>query len=102
MYLDDIVIYGTNLEERNKKLTTVLQRLRRNNLKLQPEKCKLFRKEVTYVLKYLGHIILEDGILPNHGKLDAMCKFLVSKKAKDIQSFIGLVGYYRKFIENYS
>jgi len=65
IYLDDIVIYGSSLQEHNKKLMEILQRLRERNLKLQVEKCKFLCKEVTY----LGHIISEDGISPDPAKL---------------------------------
>jgi len=58
VYLDDIVIYGLSLQEHNKRLTEILQRLHKHNLKLQVKKCEFLRKEVTY----LEHIISEDGI----------------------------------------
>ncbi|KAL6421074.1 hypothetical protein ACFW04_013598 [Cataglyphis niger] len=73
-------------------------RLRENNLKLQPDKCEFLRKEVIY----LGHIISENGISPDPSKLMAIKEFPTPKKGKDIQSFIGLAGYYRKFIEEFS
>jgi len=98
VYLDDIVIYGSSLQEHNKRLTEALQRLRKHNLKLQVEKCEFLRKEVTY----LGHIISEDGISPDPAKLSAVKNFPTSKKVKDVQSFIRLAGYYRKFIKNFS
>jgi len=98
VYLDDIVIYGSSLEEHNKRLKEILQKLRKSNLKLQPDKCEFLRKEVVY----LGHIISENGISPDPSKLTAIKEFPTPKKIKDIQSFIGLAGYYRKFIENFS
>ncbi|XP_011699787.1 PREDICTED: uncharacterized protein LOC105457055 [Wasmannia auropunctata] len=98
VYLDDIVIYGPSLQEHNRRLIEVLNRLREHNLKLQSNKCEFLRKEVTY----LGHIITEDGIKPDPEKLRAVREFPVPKKVKDIQSFLGLAGYYRKFIENFS
>ena len=98
VYLDDIVIYGSSLQDHNKRLKEVLQRLRENNLKLQPDKCEFLRKEVIY----LGHIISENGISPDPSKLTAIKDFPTPKKIKDIQSFIGLAGYYRKFIEDFS
>ncbi|KMQ83357.1 enzymatic polyprotein endonuclease reverse [Lasius niger] len=98
VYLDDIVIYGSSLEDHNKRLTEVLRRLRENNLKLQPDKCEFLRKEVIY----LGHIISENGIMPDPSKLAAIKNFPTPKRVKDIQSFIGLAGYYRKFIEDFS
>jgi len=98
VYLDDIVIYGPNLKKYNKRLIQVLERLRQHNLKLQLEKCKFLRKEVIY----LGHVITEDGIRPDPNKLYAVDKFPVSRKIKDVQSFLGLAGYYRKFIADFS
>jgi len=98
VYLDDIVIYGPNLREHNKRLVEVFSKLRKHNLKLQPDKCEFLRKEVIY----LGHIITKDGIRPDPSKLHAVKNFLTPKKVKDVQSFLGLAGYYRKFIENFS
>ncbi|XP_036142872.1 uncharacterized protein LOC118645594 [Monomorium pharaonis] len=98
VYLDDIVIYGSSLKEHNKRLEEVLLRLREANLKLQPDKCEFLQKEVNY----LGHIISKDGIAPDPGKLQAIKDFPEPRKVKDIQSFIGLAGYYRKFISDFS
>jgi hypothetical protein len=98
VYIDDIVIYGASLAEHIKRLIAVLRRLRKHNLKLQPNKCAFLRKEVIY----LGHVISEDGISPDPSKLRAVKEFPTPRRVKDIQSFIGLAGYYRKFIENFS
>jgi len=98
VYLDDIVIYGPNLREHNKRLIEVFGRLRKHNLKLQPDKCEFLRKEVIY----LGHIITKDGIRPDPSKLYAVKEFPMPKTVKDVQSFLGLAGYYRKFIEDFS
>ncbi|XP_036149094.1 uncharacterized protein LOC118647760 [Monomorium pharaonis] len=100
VYLDDIVIYGSSLEEHtvNKRLTEVLQCLQEANLKLQPDKCEFLRKEVNY----LGHVISENGISPDPAKLQAIRDFPEPQKVKDVQSFIDLAGYYRKFIKEFS
>jgi len=98
VYFDDIVIYAPNLKEHNKKLIQVLDRLREHNLKLQPDKCEFLRKEVIY----LGHIITKNRIRPDPNKLYAVEKFSVPRTVKDVQSFLGLAGYYRKFIEDFS
>ncbi|KMQ98326.1 enzymatic polyprotein endonuclease reverse [Lasius niger] len=98
VFLDDIVIYGSSLEDYNKRLTEVLRRLRENNLKLQPGKCEFLHKEVIY----LGHIISENEIMPDPSKLTAIKNIPIPKKIKDIQAFLGLAGYYRKFIEDFS
>lgn len=98
VYLDDIVIYGYSLENHAKRLKRVLQRLREHNLKLQPEKCKFFCKEVIY----LGHKITEKGIFPDPDKFEAIKNFPYPQKPKDIKSFLGMVGYYRKFVPNFA
>ncbi|KMQ92551.1 enzymatic polyprotein endonuclease reverse [Lasius niger] len=80
VYLDDIVIYGSSLEDHNKRLMEILRRLRKNNLKLQPDKCEFLRKEVIY----LDHIISENGIILDPSKLTAIKNFPTPKKVKDI------------------
>lgn len=85
-------------EDHNQRLKEVLLRHRENNLKLQPDKCEFLRKEVIY----LGLIIAENGISLDPSKLTAIKEFPTPKKVKDVQSFIGLAGYYKKFIEDFS
>jgi hypothetical protein len=98
IYMDDTVIYGNNLEEHNRKLERVLERFRKFNLKLQPDKCEFLRKEVAY----LGHILTENGIRPNPDKIECVKSFPVPTNVTKLKSFLGLVNYYRKFIENLS
>ena len=98
VYIDDVVIYGNSLEDHNSKLIDVFKRLRQNNLKLHPDKCEFMRKEV----QYLGHVIGEDGIKPDPKKISAVSNYPVPTCQKDIKSFLGLAGYYRKFIKNFS
>ena len=61
VFLDYIVIYANSLVDRDRKLRDVFRRLRKCNLKLQPDKCELLRKEVTF----LGHKISEHGVEPH-------------------------------------
>lgn len=98
VYLDDVVIHGYDLQDHNKKLCEVLDRFRKFNLKLQPTKCNFLRKE----LPFLGHIITDKGIKPDPDKISAISNYPVPKSPKDIKSFIGLCGYYRRFIHNFS
>ena len=98
VYLDDIVIFADNLQNHNKKLIEIFERLKEFNLKIRPSKCEFLRKEVIY----LGHKISENGAQPDESKLDAVRKFPTPKTTKDIKSFLGLAGYYRKFIDNFS
>lgn len=98
VYLDDIIIYSSSLQEHIEKLRKVFDRLRTTNLKVTLDKCEFFRKEVLY----LGHMITKDGLKPNNDKIRAVLDFPIPKTATEIKSFLGLVGYYRKFIKDFA
>lgn len=98
VYLDDIIIFGQSIEEHNSNLAIVLQRLRELGLKIQPDKCEFLKPE----LEYLGHIVTAEGVKPNPKKLEAVSNFKQPRNPTDIKSFLGLAGYYRKFIRNFS
>lgn len=98
VYLDDIVVFASSLREHEQKLTEVFSRLRKHGLKVQPDKCEFLRKEVAY----LGHIISSEGVKPNPDKVKSVQEFPIPKSCKDIKSFLGLAGYYRRFIPNFS
>lgn len=98
VYLDDIVLYASSLREHEIKFDKLAAKLRKANLKLQPDKCEFLRKEVTY----LGHIISEGGVKPDPEKIKAVSAFPVPENAKNIKQFLGLTGYYRRFIPNFS
>ena len=98
VYLDDIIIFGQSIEENNSNLAIILQRLRELGLKIQPDKCEFLKPE----LGYLGHIVTAEGVKPNPQKLEAVSNFKQPRNPTDIKSFLGLAGYYRKFIRNFS
>uniref|UniRef100_A0A6V7KDU1 RNA-directed DNA polymerase n=1 Tax=Bracon brevicornis TaxID=1563983 RepID=A0A6V7KDU1_9HYME len=98
VYLDDIIVFAKDLNEHKQKIDVLMQRLRKTNLKLQPDKCEFLRPEVNY----LGHIISEDGLKPDPKKIIAVHKFPQPKKPKNIREFLGLTGYYRRFVKNFS
>ncbi|CAK9796607.1 Retrovirus-related Pol polyprotein from transposon 297 [Anthophora quadrimaculata] len=98
VYLDDIVIYASSLTEHNIKFNKLADRLRKANLSLQPDKCEFLRKEVAY----LGHVIGRDGVKPDPRNVKAVRDFPVPKNAKNIKQFLGLAGYYRRFIPKFS
>lgn len=98
VYLDDIVLYSSSLREHEIKFERLAARLRAANLKLQPDKCEFLRREVMY----LGHIIGEDGVRPDPKKVEAVQKFPRPQTAKNIKQFLGLAGYYRRFIPGFS
>lgn len=98
VYLDDVVVFGRNLEEHNSKLIDIFDRLESANLKLNPKKCKFLQKEILY----LGHVCSKEGVRPDSKLLEAVKKFPVPRNIKQLQSFLGLANYYRKFIVNFS
>lgn len=98
VYLDDIVIYAKSLQEHTVKFNRLMSRLREANLKLQPDKCEFLRREVGY----LGHVIGENGVKPDPGKIVAVENFPTPRNPKNIKQFLGLAGYYRRFIPNFS
>lgn len=97
VYLDDIVCFSSTLKQHMERLKEIVIRLRKFNLKLQPKKFE-FRKEVTY----LGHHITEHGIKPDLSKTEVVQNFKTPRNITDIKSFLGLCGYYRKFIKDFS
>ena len=98
VYLDDIIIYSENEEDHLKHVQQVVERLRKHNLKIKLSKCKFARKKI----EYLSHVIENGTITPNPQKVEAVNNTIKPKNVKQVQSFLGLVSYYRKFIKNCS
>lgn len=98
IYLDDVVIFASSVDEHSKRLCNIFKRLRHNNLLLQPDKCEFMHKEVAY----LGHIINDKGISPNPEKIKAIKNYPIPTNPKQIKQFLGLIGYYRRFIKDFS
>lgn len=98
IYIDDIIVIGCSMRHHIKNLTTVFERLRHYNLKLNPSKCKFFKSEVTY----LGHKVTDKGILPDDSKYESLVKYPVPQNADEVRRFVAFCNYYRKFVENFS
>ena len=96
VFLDDTVVYANSLIDHDRKLRYVFRRLRKHKIKLQPDKCEFLRKVVV-----LGHKISEHGVEPDARKIVAIGDF-PTPKTKQLKSFLGLAGYYRKFILQFS
>lgn len=98
VYLDDIIIFSTSLQEHINSLTLIFERLRKANLKIQLDKSEFLKKET----EFLGHIVTTAGVKPNPKKIECVVNFPIPKTTKQIKQFLGLTGYYRKFIKDYS
>lgn len=98
VYLDDIVIYSNSVEEHKKHLQLVLDKLRENNLVAKLEKCAFFFEQISF----LGFIIGNGKVKTDPEKIIKVNNWPTPKTIKDCQSFLGLTGFYRRFIKNYS
>ena len=97
-YLDDNIIFSKTEEEHLQHLEEIFECLRKAGLKLKLQKCSFFKKHI----QYLGHLISNEGIQPLPEKLESIAKMPVPQNMKQVKQFLGLVGYYRKFVPHFS
>ena len=97
-YLDDIIIYSSTPEEHLQHIKTVFEKLCHAKLSIKLSKCHFFSKEI----QYLGHILGMEGIRPVPAKTEAIKAMHLPVNPKQVHAFLGLVGYYRKFIKNFA
>ena len=98
IFIDDILIYSKNEEEHKEHLKLVLQTLREHKLYAKFSKCEFFQDKV----QYLGHVITKEGISMDLDKIRAINDWPIPKDVTGIRSFMGITGYYRRFIEGFS
>nr|XP_051211101.1 uncharacterized protein LOC127328548 [Lolium perenne] len=97
VFVDDILIYSQSLREHVQHLKCVFELLQQNQLFLKRSKCSFALQE----LEYLGHIIGKNGVSTDTTKVQAVKDWPQPKNVKELRGFLGLTGYYRKFIKNY-
>ena len=97
-YHDDIIIFSKTKEKHLVHLETILKKLQEAGLKLKLQKCSFFKKHI----QYLGHLIFDKGIQPLPEKLKSITKMLVPKNTNQVKQFLGLVGYYPKFVPRFA
>lgn len=98
VYLDDIIIFSSTFAEQLIRLEHTFQRLRDCGLKLKPSKCHLFKRRV----KYLGHIISEDGIETDNEKIKVIQEWPIPSTVQELRRALGFFGYYRRYVKGYS
>ncbi|XP_043494160.1 uncharacterized protein LOC122519060 [Polistes fuscatus] len=97
-YMDDLIIPGIDYEDACRKLEITLTVAAQNGLIINWKKCKFLREEI----EFLGHVVWNGSIRPSPTKIKAVQRFPEPKNRKQIQSFLGLTGYFRKFIKDYA
>ncbi|KAL0551924.1 hypothetical protein IC582_011017 [Cucumis melo] len=96
VFIDDILIYSKTEAEHEEHLRMVLQTLRDNKLKFS--KCEFWLKQVSF----LGHVVSKAGVSVDPAKIEAVTGWTRSSTVSEVRSFLGLAGYYRRFVENFS
>src|SRR5258707_2033689 len=96
--MDDILVYSCSLSNHQQIVCQVLSTLQKWRLFLKPEKCKFEQKEV----EYLGLVILKDHVAMDPTKVCRVTEWPTPMKVKEVQSFLGFVNFYRKFIHDFS
>lgn len=98
IYMDDIIVFSTSLQEHLENLEKILRALEKVNLKLQLDKCEFLKKEVAF----LGHIVTDQGVKPNPDKISVIKGWPLPKNQKELKGFLGILGYYRRFIRDFA
>lgn len=98
VYQDDLIIFGRNLSMHHQNLIDVMERLRKVNLKLNPQKYNFLKKEILY----LCHVVSENGVLPDPEKTNVLKNYPTPKNCDEVKRFVAFCNYYRKFIKSFS
>lgn len=97
VFFDNILVYNQNKQEHEEQLQLVLEVLRRQKLFANRKKCQFGRKQI----EYLGHVISEEGVAADPQKVKAMVEWATPTNIKELRGFLGLTGYYRRFVMGY-
>jgi len=98
VFINDVIVYGNNIEEHARRLGHFLERFDRANLQLQPGKCVFAQPQV----EYRGYIVSRDGIRASPDMTKAVKNFPIPKNVKKVRSFLGLASFYRRLVPQFA
>ena len=98
VYIDDVIIVGCLFDEHLCNIRDVFKRVRGEGLKLKPSKCVFFREKVFY----LEHEVSRKGVATDPRKIDQVASWPIPQSVKDVQKFLGLASYYRRFVRDFA
>ena len=98
VFLDDILVYSRSKEEHFEHLRLVFDLLRANQLYAKESKCEFFKTQI----HYLGHIITDEGVMMDPVKVEEILRWPPPRNMEEVQIFLGLAGFYRKYIKDYA
>ena len=97
VFIDDILIYSKSVQEHEQHLRVVLEKLRVHKLYAKFSKCEFWLEKVVF----LGHILIAEGVAVDPEKVEVVSNWQQPTNVSEIRSFLGLAGYYRRFIEGF-
>ncbi|KAL5554975.1 hypothetical protein UlMin_037211 [Ulmus minor] len=98
VFIDDILVYSKSAKEHEEHLRLILQTLRDHQLFAKFKKCEFWLNQVAF----LGHVISKDGVAVDPSKVEVVKNWKTPSNASEVRSFLGLAGYYRRFVEGFS
>lgn len=98
IYVDDLILFSKDTNEMFDKMREVLDRFKAANLKLRPEKCTFFQKEIAY----LGHVVSETGIRTDPSKVAAVKDWPQPTNVHEVKKLLGFASYYQRFLANFA